>query len=87
MWPPPSAMETTERPASKVTLMGVLLSEVDPVPSSPFLPKPQHLSEASSRTAQVCVLPAASASAVRPVPRSTLAGVLLSVVLPRPSCP
>ena len=66
---------------------------VAPVPSRPLPPFPKHFIDKSSSTTQVCALPRASATALRPVPRSTVvlavkpAAAPTEVVLPTPNCP
>src|SRR5580692_7508454 len=84
IWVPPIAICTAGgRP---VTWTGTELSLVEPLPSSPFPPLPQHHTLPSVSSAQVCLPPASIcvAFAGRPV---TATGVCRSVVVPSPSWP
>ena len=61
-----------------------------PLPNCPWLSRPQHFKSPLSRMAQVCLSPADTATAVRPVPRSiaVVEGALVFVLLPpSPNCP
>ena len=57
---------------------------VEPVPSFPLAPLPQHLTESSSRMAQKCASPPVIALAVRPEPKlmAVVGGASKSAVLP-----
>ena len=65
----------------------MVLSVVVPSPNWPALFEPQHWTDMLSMIAQVCPLPAATASTERTDPMATLTGVLLDEVSPSPSCP
>ena len=88
-WSLPTSRATAVRSAPKSTCAeGVRLSLTAlPLPKSPQESSPQHLTEPLSRSAHVCALCMATASAVRPVPRLIDTGELLSATVPSPTCP
>ena len=75
----PPDTETAVRPVPRLIGVdeGASVSVVlPPSPNCPRLSRPQHFKSPLSRTAHVCLLPAETATAVRPVPRFTETGVL-----------
>src|SRR5262245_25065127 len=72
VWKSPAAIARAVRPGPRstgATGAGTSSSPTDcvlPYPSRPSLPLPQHLTEPSSRMAQVCDVPAVMATAPRP---------------------
>src|SRR5690349_20468264 len=72
-------------PVPSVTVTGVGDEAVDPLPSCPDSPKPQHAIAPVARAAQVCVNPVATAVA-SPRP-TTPTGVSALDVPPLPSSP
>ena len=90
VWSAPTSRATAVRPVPRSTVVdgGEVLSVTPaPLPSSPYESSPQHFTEPSSRSAHVCALCTATASAVRPVPRPIDTGELLSATVPSPTCP
>jgi len=69
-----------------ITVAGEVVSTVPPLPIRPFAPRPQHLTRPDCSTAQVCEVPADTASAGS-LPSSACTGVELEPVLPFPSSP
>ena len=80
-------MATAVRPIPRLLVgVGVVLSDVPPLPNWPLPPSPQHETEPSSRIAQVCQTPEDMDTAVRPIPRLLVGlGVVLSDVAPLPN--
>ena len=91
-WEPPADTDTApvrvawEPPMDAITVAGELVSTVPPLPIRPFAPRPQHLTRPDCSTAQVCEVPADTASAGS-LPSSACTGVELEPVLPFPSSP
>jgi hypothetical protein len=90
VWESPALIATAVRPGGSATGDGDGWSPVTaPFPSCPFPSAPQQAAEPSSRTAQVCRLPALIATAVRPGGSATGDGSGWTSVRPGPfpSCP
>ena len=89
VWTPPEESATAVRPVPRLLVsVGVVLSDVPPLPNRPRAPDPQHDTAPLSRMAQVWTLPEESATAVRPVPRLLVSvGVVLLNVPPLPNWP
>jgi hypothetical protein len=71
-------------PVPNSTSTGTVLFAVVPSPTLPKIFKPQHLSMPMFKMAQV-VLPTETELTVFSIPRSTVTGETLSVVVPSPS--
>ena len=89
VWEDPEESATAVRPVPRLLVsVGVVLSDVAPLPNAPSPPYPQHDTAPLSRMAQVWDDPEESATAVRPVPRLLVSvGVVLSDVPPLPNWP
>ena len=73
---------------SDSTSCGTAVSEVEPPPSIPRVPLPQHATDPCDRRAHVCSSPAESATAFRlNGNEATWVGESASSKLPLPSCP
>ena len=70
MWELPEEIAIAVRPVPRLLVkVGVVLSDVPPLPSGPKFPRPQQDTEPLSRMAQVWEPPEERDTAVRPVPR------------------
>ena len=86
VWNDPAETLSAPVPPSE-EYAGICRSVVVPSPICPLAFRPQHFTLLSVSTAQVCDSPDETPIADTPEPRSTVIGVVLSMVVPSPSCP